>query len=46
MEIYKGYIIMAIGAAVVLIALIGFITTTVMFHRRKEKMLKRIYEER
>ncbi|MCQ2531735.1 MAG: hypothetical protein MJ093_03410 [Saccharofermentans sp.] len=45
MEIYRGYIIMAIGVAVVLVAIIGFIAMTLVYHKKKDRLMNGTYEE-
>lgn len=45
MEIYKGYIIMAIGAGVILFAVIGLIIASAIYHKRKDKLMNDYYEE-
>lgn len=45
MEIYRGYIIMAIGAGIVLVSIVGFVIMTLVYHKKKDKLMNGSYEE-
>ena len=46
MEINRGYIIMAIGVVIVIVAIIGIVAMTALYHKKKDKLINGMYEER